>query len=77
MRFFVDNLPVAIIREEGIGLSGDVVNLRETEAVGLTDGLLIDTCSTYYIYVLIGLATLQGCVEGGEDLTARQLLDSS
>ena len=71
MGFFVDDLPVAIVWEEGVGLSGCVVNLRETETVGLADGLLIDACATYYIYVLVRLTTLQGSVKGREDVTAR------
>ena len=29
MGFFVDDLPVAIVWEEGVGLSGSVVNLGE------------------------------------------------
>ena len=75
MGFFVDDLPVAIVWEEGISLSRSVVNLRQAETVGLADSLLIDACSTYYIYVLVRLTTLQGCIESGEYLTARQLLD--
>ena len=75
MGFFIDDMPAAIVREEGISLSGCVINLGETETVRLADGLLIDTGATYYIYVLVGLATLQGSVKGGEDLTTWQLLD--
>jgi len=75
MGFFVDGLPVAIVWEEGIGLSRGVVNLRQTETVGLADGLFIDACATYYIDILVRQATLQGSVEGGEDLTTWQLLD--
>ena len=47
MRFFVDNLPVAIVWKEGIGLSRCVVNLCQAQTVGHADGLLIDACSTY------------------------------
>ena len=75
MGFFVDDLPVTIVWEEGISLSGCVINLRQTETVGLADGLFIDAGSTYYIYILIRLTTLQGSVKSGEDLTAWQLLD--
>ena len=53
MRFFVDNLPVAIVWKEGVSLSRRVVNLCQAQTVGHADGLLIDACSTYYIYVLI------------------------
>lgn len=76
MGFFVDGLPVAIVWEEGISLSRSVVNLRQAETVGLADSLLIDACSTYYIYVLIRATALEGSVEGGIDITTRQLADS-
>ena len=47
-------LPVIVGREEGVGFSRGVVDLRQTETVGERQSLLIDTCPTYYIYILIG-----------------------
>ena len=76
MRFFIDNMPVAIVWEEGVSLSRSVINLCQTQTVGHTDGLLIDTCSTYYIYVLLRLTTLECSLEGGIDIAARQFADS-
>jgi hypothetical protein len=53
-------LPVVVGREEGVGFRRGVVDLRQTETVGQWQSLLIDTGTTYYIYILIGSAMCQG-----------------
>ena len=49
-------LPFAIVRKEGVGLGWGVVNLCETQALGLVNQTAVETGSTYYIYVLVRLA---------------------
>ena len=65
-------LPVVFVgREEGVGLGGGVIDLRETEAVGNGQGLTIDRSSADDIDVLVGGAVLQGFFQRGIDITAR------
>ena len=46
-------LPSVVLGEEGVGVGGRVVNLGKAESVGYGERLLVDACSTYYIYVLV------------------------
>ena len=45
--------PSAVVGKENIGLRRCVVDFRQAEAVGHSESLLVDTCSTYYIYLFI------------------------
>ena len=55
--------PSVVFGEEGVGFGWCVVYLGQTEAVGKAECLLIDACSTYYIYILILRAVCQCFVE--------------
>ena len=59
MLFFIDQCPPTVVRKEGISLSRYVIDLRQTQAVSNIHGLPIDLFTTYYIYILISLATGQ------------------
>jgi len=50
--------PLAVVREESIGLGRHVVYLRQAQSVGLVQQSLIEAGSTYYIYILIRPAAL-------------------
>ena len=56
-------LPVIVGREEGVGFRWGVVDLRQTETVGERQSLLIDTCPTYYINILIGSTMRKGFLQ--------------
>ena len=56
-------LPPTVLGEEGVGVGGRVVNLGKAESVGYGERLLVDACSTYYIYILIFRAVCQCFVE--------------
>ena len=63
-------LPVVFVgREEGVGLGGDVVDLRETEAVGEGQGLTVDRGTADDVDVFVGGAVFQSGFEGGIDVT--------
>ena len=63
-------LPVVFVgREEGVGLGGDIVDLRETETVGEGQGLTVDRGSADDVDVFVGGAVFQSGFEGGEDVT--------
>ena len=72
VRFPACFFPVAIVWEEGIGLFRRIVNLCETQTVSHSHRLLIDAGTSYDIDVLVGLATLQGCLQVREDFAARE-----
>ena len=64
-------LPLVLIgREEGVGIGGGVVNLRETETVGDFQSLTIDGGTTDDVDVFVGGAMGQGLIEGVIDITA-------
>ena len=58
--FTVHLLPVIIRRKEGVGFSGRVVDLRQTEMVGQWQSLLIHAGTTNDIVVLVG-STMRKC----------------
>ena len=45
--------PSFVFGKEGIGIGWSVVYLSKAEAVGMAECLLVDTRSTYYIYILV------------------------
>ena len=67
-------LPFAIVRKEGVSLCWCVVNLCETQALGLVNQSAIETGTTYYIYVLVRLTRGDEAVPVLEALAAGKLL---
>lgn len=71
-------LPVVFVRrEEGVGLGGGVVDLRETETVGEGQGLTVDRGTADDVDILVGGAVLQGFFQRGIDITARESLGAA
>ena len=62
-------LPVVFVGwEEGVGLGGDIVDLRETETVGEGQGLTVDRGSADDVDVFVGGAVGKGLIERGVDV---------
>ena len=62
-------LPIVFVgREEGVGLGGDVVDLRETETVGEGQGLAVDGGTADDVDVFVGGAVGKGLIERGVDV---------
>ena len=62
-------LPFALVRrEEGVGLGGGVVDLRQTETVGEGEGLTVDGGSADDVDILVGGAVGKSLFEGGVDI---------
>ena len=64
--------PVAVVWEEGVGLGRGVVDLSETQAVGLADELAVEARPTYYIYMLVGVTGGNEVIPCAEALAAGQ-----
>ena len=71
-------LPVVFVgREEGVGLGGGVVDLRETETVGEGHGLTIDAGTADDVDIFVGGAMGKGFFEGRIDITALKYLGTA
>ena len=71
-------LPVVFVgREEGVGLGGGVVDLRETETVGEGQGLTVDRGTADDVDILVGGAVLQGFFQRWKHITARESLGAT
>lgn len=64
--------PVVVRREESVGLCGGIVYLRQAETVRYRQCLLINTGTTYYIYIFLRGAVLQGFFKRCIGITARE-----
>ena len=72
MVFALFFFPVIFVRrEEGVGLGGGVVDLRETKTVGEGEGLTVDGGSADDVDILVGGAVGKSLFEGGVDIAAR------
>ena len=62
----------SIIRKERVGLVGCIVNLCQTETVGVIQQVVVKAGTSYYIYVLIGLAADDEIIPTRKTFAARQ-----
>ena len=77
MVFTACYFPFVVRREEGVSLSGCIVNFCQAETVCYRQSLLIDTGTTYDINVLLRRAVLEGFFEGVVGVAAREVFLSA